>query len=410
MKFFQVKTVEETFALIDQFIPSLKEKEMISIWKANGRIVAEDIIVRENVPNFRRSSVDGYAVKASDTFGASESMPALLTITGEIKMGEQAVTVLQHGEAVYVPTGGMLPEGSDTMVMVEHCEEMGNLVTVHRQAVPNEHVIFPGEDLKEGEVLLSSSAQLRPQDVGALASQGISDILVYRRPVIGYLSTGDEIVPFENNDLRMGEIRDSNALTVGALTEQWGYTFIHGGIVPDNEVELKNRTEALLQQVDCLILSGGSSVGTKDYSLEVINALGDPGVFVHGIAIKPGKPTILACANGKPIIGLPGHPASAMIIYSLIGKRMLDKLSGVEEKASYYSLKAYSTKKLPSITGRTDYIRVKLFEENGRLLAEPVHGKSGLLRTLLASDGLVEIASAKEGIDKGEEVKVIILK
>lgn len=409
MKFFQVKTVEETFDLIESHISRVNDKEVVSIWKASGRIVAEDVMVRENVPSFRRSSVDGYAVKGVDTFGASESMPAFLSIKGEVKMGEQVTYTLQNGEAVYVPTGGMLPNGSDTMVMIEYCEKTNGLLNVYRQSVPNEHVIFPGEDLKKGEILVKEKTKLRPQEIGALASQGIEEITVIRQPIVGYLSTGDEIVPFNQEAISIGEIRDSNALTIGVLTEQWGFSFIYGGIVSDNEYELKKRAEELLEKVDCLVLSGGSSVGTKDYSLSVIDSLGEPGVFVHGVAVKPGKPTILACAKEKSIIGLPGHPASAMIIYSLFGKEILSKLAGREMKRQFNHFRAISTKRLPSVTGRTDYIRVKLIEEEGQMYAEPVHGKSSLLYTLIASDGLLEIPSAKEGIEKGEEVRVIKL-
>ncbi|WP_042345601.1 molybdopterin molybdotransferase MoeA [Bacillus massiliigorillae] len=409
MKFFQVKTVEETIGLIESYIPNIKDVEKISLWNASGRVVAQDVIVRENVPSFRRSSVDGYAVKAEDTFGASESMPAFLSVKGEVRMGEEVTYTLQKGEAVYVPTGGMLPNGSDTMVMIEHCEQMNELLNIYRQAVPNEHVVFPGEDLKEGEILVKKQTKLRPQEIGALASQGIEEVPVFRRPIVGYLSTGDEIVSFNREAISTGEIRDSNALTIGTMTEQWGYEFVYGGIVPDDESELKKKSEELLQKVDCLVLSGGSSVGTKDYSVSVIDSLGKPGVFVHGVAVKPGKPTILSCANDKAIIGLPGHPASAMVIYMLFGRKILTKLTGEKKEQRLDYMSAISTKRLPSVTGRTDYIRVKLTEESGQMYAEPVHGKSGLLFTMVASDGLLEIPSAKEGIDKGEVVKVIKL-
>lgn len=409
MKFFQVKTVEETFDLIKTNIPEIQETEVISLWEAGGRVVAKDIYVREDVPSFRRSSVDGYAVKGMDTFGASESMPAFLTIKGEVRMGEHVTYTLHAGEAVYVPTGGMLPEGSDTMVMIEHCEVTGDLLNIYRQATPNEHVIHPGEDMRKGGILASKNKRLRAQEIGALASQGIQQVEVFRQPIVGYLSTGDEIVPYKNNTIEIGQIRDSNSITVGTMTKQWGFTFLYGGIVADEEIELKRKTEEMLEKVDCLILSGGSSVGTKDYSMEVIDSLGKPGVFVHGVAVKPGKPTILASANGKPVIGLPGHPASAMIIYSLFGRAILSKLAGESQKKPYNYINAISTKRLPSTTGRTDYVRVKLIEENGQVYAEPVHGKSGIISTLVASDGLLEIPSAKEGINNGESAKVIIL-
>lgn len=409
MKFFQVKTVEETFHLIEQYIKPIEESERVSLWNARGRIAADDIYIKENVPNFRRSSVDGYAVKANETFGASESMPAFFTIKGEVRMGENVTYQLQNGEAVYVPTGGMLPEGSDTMVMIEHCEVNGELLNIYRQSPPNENVIQIAEDMTEGRILIKKNAKLRAQEIGALASQGIRSVQVFRKPIVGYLSTGDEIVPYENEDTAIGEIRDSNALTIGTLTEQWGHTYLYGGIIADDETELKFQAGEWLEKVDCLIISGGSSVGTKDYSVSVIDSLGDPGVFIHGIAVKPGKPTIVASVDGKPVIGLPGHPASAMIIYTLFGRKILSKLSGEKEKGMKYFTEAISTKRLPSVAGRTDYIRVKLSEVNGTLYADPVHGKSSLLSTLVESDGILEIPSAKEGVNNGEISKVYIL-
>jgi molybdopterin molybdotransferase len=405
MEFFKVKTVEETYQLIKDNIkmnlPIIKK----SLYEALHFVLAEDIYVRENVPNFRRSSVDGYAVQASDTFGSSESMPGFLTVTGEVKMGKTPDSALFNGEAMYVPTGGMVPEGSDAIVMVEHCEDLNGLLNVFKQVAPGENVISIGEDMQAGEILLSKGTILRPQELGALASQGIIEVSVYRKPVVGYISTGDEIVPVETSEPALGEIRDMNGMTIGAMVKEWGYEFIHDGIVHDNEQELAKRTRALLEKVDCLLLSGGSSVGTKDYSVEVIESLGKPGVFVHGISIKPGKPTILSVADGKPIIGLPGHPASAMVIFQLFGRPILNELQGYSKEDKQLAT-AIITKNIPSAPGRTDYIRVRLFSENGQWYAEPIFGKSSLISTLVHSEGLVEIPSPNEGVQKGDTVSV----
>lgn len=405
MKFFQVKSVEETFKLINDKITPLTEKITKPLFDALHFVLAEDLMVRENVPNFRRSSVDGYAVKAPDTFGSSESMPGFLTLLGEVKMGEAPSQLLKSGEAMYVPTGGMLPEGSDAMVMIEHCEDIGGLLNVYRQVAPGENVISVGEDLKEGTLLLAKGTRLRSQELGALASQGITEVPVWRKPVIGYLSSGDEIVPAESSTVGLGEIRDMNMVTVGAQVHQWGLSFIYGGIVKDNREELEKRAKELLEKTDCLIISGGSSVGTKDFSVEVIESLGKPGVYVHGISVKPGKPTVLSMANKKPIIGLPGHPASAMIIFHLFGKHILETLQGitVEENKFFY---AKVTKNIPSSPGRTDFIRVRLYEQDQEWYAEPIFGKSGLISTLVKSDGMIEIASESEGIYKGDSVPV----
>jgi molybdopterin molybdotransferase len=405
MKFFQVKSVEETFRLIDEQIEPLTEKVTKPLFEVLHFVLAEDVEVKENLPNFRRSTVDGYAVKAKDTFGASESMPGFLTLAGEVSMGEQPKNSLGTGEGMYVPTGGMLPDGSDAVVMIENSEDLGGLLNIYRQTAPGENVISVGEDLKQGQVLLKKGTRLRAQELGALASQGILEVPVFRKPVIGYLSSGDEIVPMETKELASGEIRDLNGMTIGALVTEWGYDFLYGGIVKDDREELEERAREMLETTDCLILSGGSSVGTKDYSVDVIQSLGGPGVFVHGISVKPGKPTILSAANRKPIIGLPGHPASAMIIFHLFGKAILYRLSGLtstEKQLSY----AIVTKNIPSAPGRTDYVRVRLFEQEKQWFAEPIFGKSGLISTLVKSDGMIEISSQSEGVQKGEKVPV----
>jgi molybdopterin molybdotransferase len=405
MEFFKVKTVEETYQLIKQQIKPILPIIKKSLYEALHFVLAEDIYVKENVPNFRRSAVDGYAVKASDTFGSSESMPGFLTVTGEVKMGKTPPGDLSFGEAMYVPTGGMVPDGSDAIVMVEHCEDLNGLLNVFKQIAPGENVISIGEDLLEGEILLTKGTRLRPQELGALASQGITEVSVYRKPVVGYISTGDEIVPIDTAEPALGEIRDMNGMTIGAMVMEWGYEFIHDGIVQDDEQELAKRSKALLEKVDCLILSGGSSVGTKDYSVNVIESLGKPGVFVHGISIKPGKPTIFSVADGKPIIGLPGHPASAMVIFQLFARPILNEIQGYSQEEKQLA-KARITKNIPSAPGRTDYIRVRLFQELGEWYAEPIFGKSSLISTFVKSEGLVEVPAPNEGVQKGDQVLV----
>ncbi len=405
MKFFQVKSVEETFSLIEELIHPLTDRIVLPLHKALNYILAEDIVVKENVPGFRRSSVDGYAVIAKDTFGSSENMPGFLNVAGEVKMGEAPQNPLSVGEAIYIPTGGMLPDGSDAVIMIEHCEDLSGLLNLYRQVAPGENVISIGEDMKAGESLVTTGTKLRPQELGALASQGITEVSVYRKPVVGYLSTGDEIVPIETKDLGIGQVRDMNGITIGSLVSEWGCEFLYGGIVKDDQTELERVTAEMLEKTDCLILSGGSSVGTKDYSVEVIDRMGRPGVFVHGISIKPGKPTILASADGKPIIGLPGHPASAMIIFNLFGKAVLHKLQGWTSDEKNLA-KAIVTKNLPSTPGRTDFVRARLFLEENQWYADPILGKSSLISTLVKSEGMIEIPSKSEGVLKGETVSV----
>lgn len=407
MQFFKVKTVEETFALIDKQIPSITATEVRPLEEALHYILAVPVTAKENVPGFDRSTVDGYAVKAKDTYGSSESMPGFLTVAGEVKMGESAVCQVGPGEAVYVPTGGMLPQGSDSVIMIEHCEDIDGLLNTYKQVAPGENIIRAGEDIREGEILLPKGTMLRPQELGALAALGITNVMVFRKLKVGYLSSGDEIVPYQTENLLAGQIRDINFLTIAGLAREWDIDVVYGGIVKDDYQEFQEKAEELYNQVDCLILSGGSSVGAKDYTTEVIQSLGTPGVLVHGISIKPGKPTILALANRKPVIGLPGHPASAMIIFKLFGEQILRKLKGEVIAKKLDRVYARITKNIPSSMGRADYLRVRLIEKEGEWWAEPIIGKSGLITTLVKSDGIVEILSEKEGISQGEYVPVM---
>jgi molybdopterin molybdotransferase len=407
VQFFKVKTVEETFAMIEEKIPAIKDTEERSLEEALDYVLASCITAQENVPGFDRSTVDGYAVKAKDTYGSSDSMPGFLTVVGEVKMGESAAIPVGQGEAIYVPTGGMIPPGSDSVLMIEHCEDHDGLLNTYKSVAPSENIIRAGEDIRAGEILLPKGTRLRPQELGAIAALGISRVTVYRKLKVGYLSSGDEIVPYQTEKLSEGQIRDINFLTIASLAKQWNIEVVYGGIVKDDFQEFQQKAQQLYDEVDCLILSGGSSVGAKDYTTDVIESLGSPGVFVHGISIKPGKPTILAMANGKPVIGLPGHPASAMIIFMLFGEKILKKLSGEKIDKKPDRVFARITKNIPSSPGRSDYIRVRLVEKEGEWWAEPIIGKSGLITTLVKSDGIVEITSEKEGISQGDYVPVI---
>ncbi|RXI98674.1 molybdopterin molybdenumtransferase MoeA [Anaerobacillus alkaliphilus] len=410
MQFFKVKTVEETFALIEDIVQSIKVVEEIPLDQSLHRILAEDIIATESVPSFPRSTVDGYAVKAKETFGSSETMPGFLNVVGSVKMGEEATTPLSHGEAIYIPTGGMMPPNSDSVIMIEHCEDLSGLLNTYKQVAPGENVIQIGEDVKEGDVLITKGTKLRPQELGAIAAIGKTQVAVFKQLTIGYLSSGDEIVPYETEQIQIGQVRDINALTITSLVQEWGAKAIYAGIVSDDYTEYQQRAEELFKEVDCLVLSGGSSVGAKDYTTQVIESLGEPGVYIHGISIKPGKPTILAMAGDKPVIGLPGHPASAMIIFSLFGGEIIKKLSGEISGNRLDRVQVRLTKNIHSSMGRTDYIRVKLIEQEGEWWAEPIIGKSGLISTLVQSDAVVEIKSEFEGARQGDFVPAILLR
>ncbi|MGG0935176.1 gephyrin-like molybdotransferase Glp [Brevibacillus centrosporus] len=406
MKFFHVKTVAETLEVIaGEFKPNRPPIE-VSLIDALDMVLAEDVFSDEQVPHFARSTVDGYAVRARDTYGASDSLPAFLDVTGKIDMGKSAVQPVKEGQAQSIPTGGMVPDGADSVVMIEHVEEVDDLLNVYRQVAPGENVIRAGDDVEKGELVIAAGQRLRPQDLGVLSAIGKTSIRVYPRPIVAILSTGDEIVPADKKVLSPGEIRDINSITVATAARQCGAHVIYGGIVPDDYESFAKRAKDLFDQSDLLLLSGGSSVGTRDYTEQVMQSLGDPGVLVHGVSIKPGKPTIIAKAGAKPVVGLPGHPASALIIFHLFVAPLIQRLQGQKPAAYVSRISARISRNIASAVGRSDYIRVKLEEREDGLWAVPVFGKSGLISTLVKSDGMVEISANKEGILEGEAVYV----
>jgi len=304
----------------------------------------------------------------------------------------------------------MLPPNSDSVIMIEYCEDLNGLLNTYKQVAPGENVIQIGEDVTEGEVLIQKGTKLRPQELGAIAAIGKSHVTVFKQLTIGYLSSGDEIVPYQSENLKIGQVRDVNALTITSLVQESGAKAYYAGIVTDDYAEYQKKAKELFDRVDCLVLSGGSSVGAKDYTTQVIDSLGEPGVLVHGVSVKPGKPTIIAMASGKPIIGLPGHPASAMIIFLLFGQQIIKKLSGETCRNKLDRVQVRLTKNIHSAMGRTDYIRVKLAEKDGEWWAEPIIGKSGLISTLVQSDAIIEIKAENEGARQGEFVPAILFR
>ncbi|GEL09051.1 gephyrin-like molybdotransferase Glp [Salisediminibacterium halotolerans] len=407
MEFFQVQSVKRMRELIEEYVPSQRMTEDVLLSCAQGRTLAKDVKSREDVPAFSRSTVDGYALKAADTYGAGEAMPAFLNDAGAVEMGKAASIKVRPGEAVYVPTGAMIPEGADAVVMIEDAEMFDDLLTVMKPAAKNENIIWRGEDCEKDGILFKAGRVIRPQEAGTLASLGITEINVYRQPVIGYLSSGDEIVPYDTPSLQEGEIRDVNGVTIPAMIEAMGGKSEISEIAKDERNDYLAKASALFERCDMVILSGGSSVGTKDFTTEVMTSLGDqnPGMLVHGLSVKPGKPTIFAVSSNKPVLGLPGHPGSAMVIFQMFGKSIIARLLG-QTQASSFTTTATVSQNIPSSPGRTDFIRVTLDTETAVPKAVPVLGKSGLVKTLVKSDGLLEIEEQKEGVLQGETVTV----
>jgi molybdopterin molybdotransferase len=376
---------------------------------ALSRILSRDIISPEDLPNFSRSTMDGYAVSSSDTFGATEGMPAYLNVIGEVLMGELPAFEVRKGEAVKIATGGMLPKGADAVVMFEHVHIVNEkLIEVSKPVAPGENVIQAGEDCGKGEIILNKGHRIRPQDMGVLAGIGITKIWVYEKPKVAIIATGDEIVP-PSSSLLPGQVRDINSYSLVGLVETHGGIAIRKGIIKDVYEALRKTVEASLKEADITVITGGSSVGTKDMTSKVINALGEPGVLFHGVSIKPGKPAIGGIVKGKPVFGLPGHPAAVIVCFELFIKPVLRILSGETEKFQHElkkTVKAKLSKNISSSTGRKDYIRVLLEKKDGILWATPILGKSGLITTLVKADGTIVIPLNKTGLEQGTEVEV----
>jgi molybdopterin molybdotransferase len=408
--FFKVKTCEEVLDLLKTFEPVGEKRVLLA--QAFEQVLSQDIVSPVDLPGFARSAMDGYAIMAKDSFGATESLPALLEVVGEVKMGEIPRVKAGPSRAVRIATGGMLPDGADGVVMVEYCHTLDeNTIEVSRAISPQENVIAPDDDYRKGSVVLSKGTRLRPQDLGAMAGFGILEVTVYKKPKVAIISTGDEVVPAEQNP-GPGQVRDINSYTLGALCEEMGAEPVILGLSGDNFNSLRGLVEKGLGTADTVWLSGGSSVGTRDLTVKVFESFERMEVLVHGISISPGKPTIIARLNSCAVFGLPGHTASAMVVAEVFLKPFLSRISGQREPAHKIEPEIWAklSRNIESAAGRDDYVRVKLYEREGDLVAEPIFGKSGLISTLVDADGLVRVDRNTEGLYEGERVKVLLFR
>lgn len=385
--------------------------ERLRVEECYNRIIASDIISPEDLPQFSRSTVDGYALSSRDTFGARENSPAYITVKHEVFMGAAPYFEIKTGEASKIPTGGMLPKGTDAVLMLEHAQTVSDdMIEVMRPVAPNENVIQKGEDIKKEKVVLKKGHRLRAQDIGALAGLGITETDVFRKPVVSIISTGDEIVP-ASSPLSLGQVRDINSFTLAGLISEHGGIPVKKGIFKDDYDTIKNIIQESLKDSYMVLISGGTSAGIKDMTAQIINDIGQVygggGVLFHGVSLKPGKPMIGGVVDNKPILGLPGHPAAIVVCFDLFIKPVMEKLSGLNlEKNFIKTVTAKMAKNIASQAGREDHIRVYLEEKNGELLAVPVLGKSGLITTLVKADGIVVIPQNKLGLDAGEDAEV----
>jgi molybdopterin molybdotransferase len=404
--FFQVKTSEEILKII-QTLPRLPE-ENVCISDGLNRVLSKAIFSPEDLPHFPRATMDGFAVRARDTFGASEAVPALLTLAGEIGMGQEAKEPIKPGHCFRIATGGMIPPGADAVAMIEHSQQLDDqTIEIFKPVSPLDYVIQAGEDIKKAQPVLPAGQRLRPQDLGILAGLGINNFRVYRQPKVAIISTGDEIVSMEEHP-SPGFIRDINSITLKALTTKTGAVPEFLGRTGDNYEKLKALGEKGLDQADMILVSGGSSVGSRDYTLEVIHSFPGSEILAHGISISPGKPTILARIGNKILWGLPGHVVSAMIVFTLFVKPCLNHLEGETITNLLPGFKAQLSRNIASAQGREDYIRVAIEKQGADWEATPILGKSGLISTMVRADGLIRIDQNCEGLEKGEWVEVML--
>ncbi len=407
VEFLKVKSRLE----VEEIIRSLPliDAEKIPVDRACFRVVAEDIFAEDPVPHFNRATMDGYAVRSKDTFGASESLPSLLSVVGEIVIGTEPLCRIGKDEACSIPTGGALPDGADAVVMVEHTEKIDeNTIEVYRPVAPGENVLIAGDDIAEGELLFERGHFLRPQDVGVLTAVGITTVEVYRIPRVAVISTGNEIVPPDTpSPLPPAVVRDINTYVVSGLVEATGATVGTKMLVPDNMERLNVAIRECLDGHDVVLISGGSSVGSRDFTLKVMESLPFAQILVHGVGMRPGKPTIFGVFGNKYIWGLPGQPGSVTMVMVALVCPFLQHIQGIEPSFPFSSrvIKGVLSKPVASVHGREDYIPVKFIKDD---LIEPLFGKSGMIKVLASSDGYILIPAHSEGLDEGSEVDVYL--
>ncbi len=401
-----VITLEEALTLVERTFSPLPAAQEVSLEEALGRVLLQDVVAAEHVPAFDRSTVDGYALRARDAFGCSDALPALLRLQGAVRMGEEASFVLEPGCCAAIPTGGALPKGADSVAMLEFAEDFGDgTIGIARPVAPGENMTFRGDDVRPGKPVLSAGQTLRPQDIGALAAMGVVRVQVRLRPRVAVLSTGDELVDPTRRP-GPGQMRDVNGPLVAAQLRTMGAEPVSFGIVPDDEEQLQRTVARALAACDAVILSGGSSVGIQDAAHRVLSAFGP--VLFHGLALKPGKPTLLGRCGNKPLVGLPGHPVAAFFVTELLVRPLMGRLMG--QPVTRRQIAARLTENVSANQGRALCCACRLKRENGQLWAEPMRTKSGLITALTAADGYFCIERDREGLMQGATIQVYCLR
>ena len=397
-------------AIESHFKPAALGEEEVVLFEAYNRVLSEDVVSTLDIPPFNRSIVDGYAVKAEDTFEADENKPATLRVSGVVSVGEQPQVKVGKGEAAEIVTGAPIPEGADAVVMVEDTEREDDESRVFSPVTPNENIMKRGSDIKKGEVVLKKGQALGSSEIGVLAALGLTKIKVSRIPIVAVLSTGGEVTE-PGKPLPQGKIYDINAYSISTAVVESGAKPVYFGVVPDDKAALSKALKTALASSDMVITSGGVSVGTRDYTPQIVDSLGKPGIVVYGIAVKPGKPTVVGFVGDKTLFSLPGHPTSALLIFYLLARPLIQRLAG-RPVTAIKTVKAAAGSRMFSAKGRRTFVMVKLmFDESCRLIAEPVEtGASGAITTLAKADGFVEIPENEQFVDADEEVAVALFR
>jgi len=394
----------------EQFTPTFLGEEEIVLLEASNRVLSENIISTLDIPPFNRSTVDGYAVKAQDTYGADENAPVSLRACGIVNVGEEPVVKVAKGEAAEIVTGAPIPEGADAVVMVEDTERENDELHIFSAVTTNENIMKKGSDIKKGQIVLKKGQVLGSSEIGVLAALGLVSVKVLKIPIVAVLSTGGEVNEL-GKKLPPGKIYDINAYSISTAVFESGGKPVYLGVVPDDKNALSKTMQTALASSDMIITSGGVSVGPKDYTPQIVDSLGKPGVVVYGIAVKPGKPTTVGFVGEKPVFSLPGHPTSALLIFYLLARPMILQLAG-RPVGDLKSVKAVASSRIFSAKGRRTFVMVKLeFDQSCRLIATPVEtGASGAITTLASSDGFVEIPENEQFVDVDQEVTVFLLR
>lgn len=400
-EFFTSVTVSEALA---GFRPSRRTQiETVPVEQALGRVVAVDVTTTDALPGFPRATVDGFAVRAADTYGASEGLPSYFTLAGAVRMGAAPGVTVAPGTCVAIPTGAVIPDGADSVVMVEYtAETMQGTIEVTRPVAPGAGLVRADEDVAAGAVLVRAGRPLRAPELGLLAAAGVTTVDVRARPKVAIISTGDEVVPPSTSKLAAGQVRDATASALVGLTLEGGGDPVTAGIVADNRDALELALRQALGYADLVVISAGSSVGGRDETAGAVAALGT--IWCHGLAIKPGKPTLLAECNGVPVVGLPGNPLSALVVFRMIGTPLVWRLAGCETPPPEPNTQARLARDVPSAAGRLDIVQVAVREG----VAEPLFGPSALLSVLARADGYIVVPEPATGIDGGTEVEVVL--